>query len=138
MSDYPAQRHALSTANKPIDMYCRRPIAPAVLRGSGRISSCPALMRKSDTGIISFGDALTRARSISREAVRGDPRHADRYDARFAIDLAALSAVDSTGRRRIVAGRGDLWVGGGLPATARERVPGATARLTVAGTRDLD
>jgi beta-glucosidase len=59
-------------------------------------------------------------------------------DVRFAIDPRVLSVVDPGGRRRIVAGPVNLWVGGGQPATPRERVPGATARLTIAGTRYLD
>lgn len=61
-------------------------------------------------------------------------------DVRFAIDPRTMSVVDPAGRRAVVPGIVDLWVGGGQPVAAagHERPAGAATRLTITGTRALD
>ena len=57
-------------------------------------------------------------------------------DVRLALDPRSMSVVDAAGRRSIMPGIVDLWIGGGQPDAARNP-PGATAELRVTGTRDL-
>jgi beta-glucosidase len=129
--------------------YTRFAYAPPRLdRASIRAGEGAALgVRVTNTGAVA-GDEVVQL--YCTQATRGAPIRAligfqrihlkagKSRDVRFAIDPRALSVVDPGGRRRIVAGPVDLWVGGGQPAAPRERVPGAAARLTIAGTRDLD
>ncbi len=61
-------------------------------------------------------------------------------EVRFVVDPRGMSHVDTAGRRAVVPGPIDLWVGGGQPATEaqRPRVPGGMVRLTVTGSKRLD
>ncbi|MDP3803818.1 glycoside hydrolase family 3 protein [Brevundimonas sp.] len=56
----------------------------------------------------------------------------------FDIPARALSTVDLAGRRRINPGRARIWVGGGQPDVAADRLgPGASVDLMIAGAREL-
>jgi beta-glucosidase len=57
----------------------------------------------------------------------------------FTLDDRALSRVDAQGRRRVLPGRIDLWVGGGQPVKrdGLDAAPGASLSLELTGTADL-
>ena len=58
---------------------------------------------------------------------------------KFTLRDRALSIVDASGKRRIVPGRVDVWVGGGQPVSrpGLAAAAGAAARFTVTGSRLL-
>ena len=74
---------------------------------------------------------------LSHDGIAGAPRRAlqafqrvhlapgQRTTVSFALRGRALSIVDETGQRRIIPGRVDVWIGGGQPAVASGRFPGA-------------
>ena len=58
----------------------------------------------------------------------------ERRTVTFDLDSRALSLVDSAGKRRVVPGPVDIWVGGGQPGG---RALGAQVQVTVTGSADL-